>query len=104
MRSSRRHETQRRFVPIALDLGSESELVVLSLFGTGWRQVRSIAEVGVKIGGVDCPIEYAAKQPTIDGLDQINLRLPRILIGKGDVNVEVKIENTIANLVQLKIK
>ena len=96
--------TLRRFVPLALDLGPDSEFVVLSLFGTGWRQVRSIAEAEVTIGGVDCPVEYAGKQPTIEGLDQINVRLLRTLIGMGDVTVEVKFGSASANRVQLKIK
>lgn len=97
-------EAQGRFVPIALDLGPESEFVVLSLFGTGFRQVGSIAEVEVKIGGVNCPVEYAGKQPTIEGLDQINVRLPRSLVGKEDVTVVVKVGFGFANSVQLKIR
>ncbi|MCI0419549.1 MAG: hypothetical protein L0312_10055, partial [Acidobacteria bacterium] len=97
-------EAQKKFVPIALDLGPESEIVVLTLFGTGWRGLNSPANVSVKIGGIDCPVEYAGSQPTLEGLDQINARLPRALIGKGDVEVEVKNENTTANIVQLKIR
>ena len=97
-------ETQGKFVPMALDLGPESEFVVLSLFGTGWRQVDSASEASVKIGGVDCPVEYIGKQPTIDGLDQFNARLPRTLIGLGEVNVEVTIGGVPANIVRLKFK
>ncbi len=77
---------------------------MLTLFGTGWRGLNSPANVSVKIGGIDCPVEYAGSQPTLEGLDQINARLPRALIGKGDVEVEVKNENTTANIVQLKIR
>lgn len=97
---------QQRFVPIPLDLGSEAEIIVLALFGTGWRQIASASNsnTSVKIGGIDCPVEYVGKQPTIEGLDQINVRLPRTLIGKGDVIVELVINNIPANLVQLKIK
>ncbi|MCI0746677.1 MAG: hypothetical protein L0Y58_14850 [Verrucomicrobia subdivision 3 bacterium] len=70
-------EAQRRFITLPIDLGPETEFVVLSLFGTGWRQVDSARDVMVKIGGVECPVEYVGNQPTIEGLDQINVRLPR---------------------------
>jgi len=96
-------QTLKRFVPLALDLGSDSDIVVLALFGTGWRNFGS-AVVTVKVGGIICPIEYVGKQPTIEGLDQINVRLPRTLIGKGDVTVEVQFNSIVANPVQLKIK
>lgn len=97
-------EAQRKFVPIAVDLGPETELVVLSLFGTGWRQLSPSARVSVIIAGIGCPVEYIGKQPTLEGLDQINARLPRELIGKGDVSIVVTVEDTVANFVQLKIK
>jgi uncharacterized protein (TIGR03437 family) len=58
----------------------------------------------VKIGRIDCPVEYVGKQPTVEGLDQFNARLPRTLIGLGEVNVEVRIGGILANIVQLKFK
>ncbi len=97
-------ETLRRFIPVALDLGPENEVVVLSLFGTGWRFLSSAASVSVSMSGVGCPVEYAGKQPTIEGLDQINVRLPRNLIGRGEVSVGVRIDGIQANIVQLKFK
>ena len=95
---------QQKVVPAEIDLGPESENVVLALFGTGWRQVSSVANVEIKIGGIDCPVEYASKQTTIEGLDQINVRLPRSLIGKGNATVEVRVEGSRANPVQIRIK
>lgn len=102
-------EQQRRFVPLALDLGSDDELIVLALFGTGWRQASNPANVLVSVGNdttnyIQCPVEYVGTQPTIEGLDQLNVRLPRAVIGKGDVNVVVSINGIFTNLVQLKIK
>lgn len=99
----------QRFVPLELDLGPESEFLVLALFGTGWRQASGSSAVIVNIGNsttgyVSCPVEYVGTQPTIEGLDQINVRLPRTLIGKGDVEVRVSINGISTNIVQLKIK
>lgn len=101
---ARYDDSLQRFVAVPLDLGAEDEFIVLALFGTGWRQINSAAEVTVKIGGVDCAVEYAGRQPTLLGLDQINVRLPRTLLGRGEVNVEVSTRGEAANLVQLNIK
>lgn len=94
-------------IPIEIDLGHPSEVVVLVLFGTGWRQADP-SEVQVSIsnnaGGVFCPLQYAGRQPTIEGLDQINVFLPQTLAGKGDVTVRVTVAGIRANDVQLKIK
>jgi|GEM_PF-1954258 len=101
-------EAQKRFVPAPLDLGPESEFVVLALFGTGWRQVTDVSQVNVSIGTpgaqVSGSIEYVGKQPTFEGLDQINVRLPRTLIGRGEVSVSVFINYVGANVVQLKFQ
>ncbi|MGH9844880.1 MAG: hypothetical protein ACREEM_39695 [Blastocatellia bacterium] len=51
-----------------------------------------------------CSVEYAGKQPTLAGLDQINARLPRILIGKGEVELYVRIQGREANVTTLKFK
>lgn len=105
-------QQQQRFVPLALDLGPEDEFLVLSLFGTGWRRASQI-NTSVKIGGIDCPVEYVGKQPTIEGLDQINARLPRALIGRGEVDVFVSFGSPpisipsdyfVTNAVRLKFK
>ncbi|MFN0110901.1 MAG: hypothetical protein ACKVZH_18735 [Blastocatellia bacterium] len=103
-------QTLQRFFPLALDLGPESDIVVLALFGTGWRNFSNgTAGVSVKVGGIECPVEYTGKQPTIAGVDQLNVRLPRTLIGKDNVAVEVRFNllgnvPVLANTVQLKIK
>jgi len=97
-------QIQQKVVPATIDLGPESEIVVLALFGTGWRQVGALSDVHINIGGIDCPAEFAGKQTTVEGLDQINVRLPRTLIGKGDVTLQLDIGGARANPVQLKIK
>src|SRR5262245_26773407 len=97
---------QSRFVPMPIDLGPETEFVVLTLFGTGWRQLGSLPNTKVTIGGVDCPVEYVGLQPTFFGVDQINARLPRALISKGEVDVKVSffIDLDFTNTVKLSFK
>lgn len=92
---------QQKFVPVAIDLGSESDSVVLVLFGTGWRYFGLASQMEVIVGGVRCQVEYVGKQTTFEGLDQLNVRLPRTLIGKRDVTVDVSFPGFRANQVQL---
>ncbi len=110
-------EQQRRYVPLALDLGPEDEFLVLALFGTGWRQAdtsavnvtaRKVAADGSVVFSIACPVEYVGQQPTFEGLDQINARLPRDLVGQGEVDVRVSFGNfyidLTVNTVRLKFK
>lgn len=95
---------QNRFVAVPIDLGPETDRIILVLFGTGWRYRSSEAEVNVRIGETDTQVQYAGAQPTIAGLDQINVVLPRSLAGRGEVNVLVSVQGKGANSVQLNIK
>ncbi len=91
------------FVPLPIDLSAESEPVFLVLFGTGWRN-RNNAPVTVTIGGTNADVTFAGAQGTLVGLDQINVRLPRSLIGRGVLNVVVTVGNLPTNVVQIQIK
>lgn len=82
------------YAPAPIDFGSEDEILALTLFGTGWRNLPTgdlIALAGAPdtLTAVICPVEYVGKQPTMDGIDQINIRLPHALRGLGQVNLEV---------------
>ncbi len=90
---------QNQFVPIPIDLSTDT--AVLVLYGTGVRHRTSLANVKVKIGGIDAAVDYADRQGQFAGLDQINVRLPRSLAGRGEVNVEVNVEGKMANLVRV---
>ena len=91
------------FIPLPIDLSAESEPVFLVLFGTGWRY-RNNAPVAVTIGGTNADVTFAGAQGTLVGLDQINVRLPRSLIGRGVLNVIVTVGNLPTNTVQIQIK
>ncbi|MEP7273399.1 MAG: hypothetical protein ABI882_18005 [Acidobacteriota bacterium] len=97
-------EALGRFVARPIDLGPASEVVYLTLFGTGWRNTASIATTTVVIGGITSELQYAGVQPTIAGLDQINVRLSRDLIGRGEVTVAVEVSGVFAKPVNINIK
>jgi uncharacterized protein (TIGR03437 family) len=92
------------FVAVPLDLGPESESVVLVLYGTGLRHRSSITAVSVKIGGVESPVGFADAAPDFVGLDQVNVLLPRSLIGRGEVEVVLSVDGQAANPVRVSIR
>ncbi|MFN7948182.1 MAG: hypothetical protein U0Z53_22725 [Blastocatellia bacterium] len=95
---------QNKVVPVPIDLGPEGNVVYLALFGTGLRARSSEANVKVKIAGIDAPVTYAGNQQQLIGLDQINVRLPRTLAGRGLAEVNVIIDGQNANTVQVSIR
>jgi uncharacterized protein (TIGR03437 family) len=103
-----RYDAQQRPVPVPIDLGPEAgnatDQVLLVLFGTGWRGRSAETNVRVSIGGVDAPVLYAGLQPTLTGLDQINVRLPRTLVGRGEVDVVLTVDGRLANTVRISFK
>ncbi len=96
--------TTNRWVSVPLDLAPANEQVFLLLFGTGWRARASLAAVNVKLGGVDGEVQFAGAQGTYVGLDQLNIRLPRDLIGRGEVDINLMVDGKAANAVRVAFK
>lgn len=95
---------QNRFVALPLDVGAETEQLFLLLFGTGLRQRRDLAGVTATLGGVTATVEYAGPQGELTGLDQVNLRLPRTLAGRGEVNLALQVDGQAANVVTISFR
>ncbi len=95
---------QNRVVAIPLDLRPDTDQVFLLLFGTGIRFLSSLSAVSVMIGGVEAPISYAGPQDGFVGLDQINMSMPRALVGLGEVKIDLKVDGAIANQVTVSIR
>jgi uncharacterized protein (TIGR03437 family) len=96
--------TQQRFVPTPIDLGPESDLVYLILYATGVRGRSSLQTVTARIGGADAPVLYADALGGFVGLDQINIRLLRSLIGRGVVDVVLTVEAKNSNTLNIHVK
>ncbi len=94
---------QNKYVPIAIDLGPEGEQVFLVLFGSGLRR-NDRSTLLAEVGGVNAEILYAGAHPDLIGLDQVNLRLPRDLTGRGEVSVELLLDDHETNPVVVGIK
>jgi uncharacterized protein (TIGR03437 family) len=85
-----------------IDLGGESEQVILLLFGTGIRGSATLPSV--TIGGIGAEVLGAGPQGQYVGLDQVNVRLPRALMGRADVDAVLKADGKTANVVTVRIR
>jgi uncharacterized protein (TIGR03437 family) len=90
-------------VAAPIDLGAATDQVVLEIYGTG---IRAAGTSGVKvtIGGIALPVQYAGAQGGFDGLDQINVILPRSLAGKGSVTIQVTANGIAANSANVSVQ
>ncbi len=99
---------QNKFIatPIDLgpDLGSNTDQVFLVLFGTGFRFRSALSSVTAKIGGLDAAVSFAGAQGELVGLDQLNLRLPRALTGRGVSDVVITVDGKAANTVTVSVR
>jgi uncharacterized protein (TIGR03437 family) len=71
------------------------------LYGTGWRNHSS--PVTCTIGGQAMNVLGAVAQGA-PGLDQMNVELPLSLRGAGDVTVQVTVDGTPTNAVQIRMQ
>jgi uncharacterized protein (TIGR03437 family) len=95
---------QNRFIARPLDLGPEGEQVYLVLFGTGIRHRRALSSVTASIGGTYAEVSHAGPQSDFVGVDQINVLIPRSLIGRGALDVLLTVEAQFANPVRVNIR
>jgi uncharacterized protein (TIGR03437 family) len=91
-------------VAAAIDLGPATEQVYLSLYGTGIRHRSGVQDVTALIGGEKAEVVYAGPQQSFAGLDQVNLRIPRSLAGRGEVPVSLAVTGRSANTVTINIR
>ena len=94
---------QNKFVAVPIDLGPETDQVFLLLFGTGIRGRSALSAVTASIGGTDSEVLLAGAALGFAGLDQVNLRLPRSLAGRGEIDVALAVDGRAANTVRIHI-
>ncbi len=96
--------TQNKFVAVPIDLGPETDQVFLLLFGTGIRYRSSLSAVNAQVGATNAQVNFAGAQGSFAGLDQVNARLSRSLIGRGEVDVALAVDGKPANTIKASIK
>lgn len=95
---------QGLFVAVPLDLSAENEQVILILFGTGIRYRSALSSVSARIGGINAQVLYAGAQGDFIGLDQINVNIPRSLVGRGEVDIVLAADAKLANTLNIQIR
>ncbi len=104
-------QTLQRYITNSIDMGQEGERLILILFTSGIRRATDPngdgnlnENIRVLIGGIEVAPIFAGIQPDYVGLDQINVEIPRTLIGRGTVNVAVSATGyTSSNLSDIEI-
>lgn len=86
-----------------LSVGNAAKPNFLVLYGTGLRRRSSMTNVRVMIGGVQSEVSFLGAHSRLVGVDQMNIKLPESLRGRGNVDVVVTIDGKIANTVTLNI-
>jgi uncharacterized protein (TIGR03437 family) len=89
-------------VPVPIDLGAASDIVVITLYGSGFRN--KTTGVQVTIGGGDAPVLFSGAQGTFQGLDQVNAQIPSSLRGRGEVNLVLTADGKTSNTVTINVK
>lgn len=97
-------QAQSLYVTRPIDLGESTDQVYVILFGSGFRFRSSLMAVSAQVGGTPATVGYAGIQGDFIGLDQINILLPRSLIGRGEVDVVLTIDGQAANTVRISVK
>ncbi len=97
-------QAQNKFVALPIDPGPATDQVFLVLFGTGIRFRSSLSAVTAKIGGADADVLYAGAHGGFVGLDQVNVRVPRSLAGRGEVDIVLMVDGRMANVVRVSIR
>jgi len=90
-------------VATPIDLGADTDQVYLALFGTGIRNSDPLG-VTVKVQGLDAMVTYAGPQHYVPGLDQVNVLLPRALVGSGSAGIVLTANQITANTVHVSIR
>ena len=94
----------RTWLPAPIKL-SPTDLVFLTLYGTGFRNQPSLSDVLVTIDSATVPVTYAGPQPTFPGLDQLNIGpLPQSLQGSGIASIRLAAGKSVSNAVTIQIQ
>jgi uncharacterized protein (TIGR03437 family) len=92
---------------IPIDLGAATDTVYVSLYGTGIRNVSSASAVSAILNWeFSAPVTYAGPQGTFEGVDQVNIQLPKALgfLAPGAVVLQLTVDGQPSNQVDLLIQ
>jgi uncharacterized protein (TIGR03437 family) len=84
-----------------LELGGSTDTVHVSLYATGIRGARTVQAF---VAGQPATLQYAGAQGEYQGLDQVNVVIPKTLAGMGEVSVYLVADGKVSNMTTIKIQ
>jgi uncharacterized protein (TIGR03437 family) len=99
-----RIESNGSISPVPIDLSPQSDQVYLLLYGTGIRGHGDLTQVRLQAGGRILPVQAAEAQASFAGLDQVNVLLPRSLIGLGNIKLQLFVKEKRSQEIEIFIK
>lgn len=91
-----------RIVPTPIDVGTAERPAYLILYGTGLRNA-PVNAVRAVFGGIEIPVDFYGVAPGYTGLDQVNLKIPVSLKGRGLVDVSMVVNGVASNAVTVNL-
>jgi uncharacterized protein (TIGR03437 family) len=91
----------QRVVPLPVAAGPDTDQLFLQLYATGLRNSQGLKAT---IGGLPAEVLFSGAQSQFAGMDQVNLRIPRELAGKGEVEVILTAGDVRSNIVRIAIQ
>ena len=76
--------------------------VFLELFGSGMRF--NVSQVKAEIAGVDAEVLYNGAHCCFVGLDQVNVKIPKLLVARGEVDLRLLIDGVPSNTIKIFLK
>ena len=86
-----------------LTVGTASRPNFLVLYGTGMRRRSSMSAVRVTIGGLALAADYLGAHAQFEGVEQLNVKMPQTLRGRGIVDVVITIDGRPSNISKINI-
>ncbi|NOT62637.1 MAG: hypothetical protein HOP19_20720 [Acidobacteria bacterium] len=95
---------RNQFVAVPIDMSNTAEQVYVLFYGSGMRNRSSLNTAIMSFGGTDAQPLYIGAQGGYSGLDQVNVRVPNAVRGRGDVSISLTLDGKTSNPVTLNFK
>jgi uncharacterized protein (TIGR03437 family) len=93
-----------QWVTLPIEPGPTADRLFIAFYGTGIRGRASLSEATATLGGEPVTVSYAGAQGNLYGVDQVNIEVPRELMGRGEVDFVLRINGKDSNVVKVSLK
>ena len=84
-----------------ISLGASTDSIFVVLYGTGIRGAKSVQAF---VAGQSVPVLFAGAEGQDQGLDQVNITIPRALAGTGEASVYLVADGATSNMTTIRIQ